>query len=121
MRNLKLLIVDDHKAAREALVERLSNETGILVRDVPASAPEALSEAMDDVPDVVLLDIKTCLGDGLQLFREMVNEHPKVKVMVLTSCASPQELSELKKMGVSDFLFKDLDVTALLAAIHTEN
>lgn len=119
MRDLKLLIVDDHKAAREALVNRLSNETGIWVKDIPASAPEALNEAMDDAPDVVLLDIKTCLGDGPQLCRDIVNEYPKVKVMVLTSCASPQEFSELKKSGIADFLFKDLDVTDLLAAIRS--
>lgn len=121
MRDLKLLIVDDHKAAREALVDRLSCEIGIWVKDVPASAPEALSEAMDEAPDVVLLDIKTCVGNGLQLCRDMVKEYPKIKVMVLTSCASPKELKALEKSGVTNFLFKDLDVTTLLTAIHAEN
>jgi two-component system response regulator DevR len=117
MQCLKLLIVDDHKDARTSLVDRLSNESNIVVKGLPASAPEALNDAMTENPDVVLLDVKTYLGDGIQLCREMVTNYPKVKVMVLTSCASSEELDELQKTGIAGYLFKDLDLASLLGAI----
>jgi len=118
MQPLKLLIVDDHKVARDALVERLDNEADIQVKGVPATGPEVLNEAMNENPQVVLLDIKSCSVNGMNLCRDLVN-NKKVKVIVLTSCLSIEEIEELKECGVESYLFKDLDLDSLLEMIRS--
>lgn len=118
MHRLKLLIVDDHKDARIALFERLSIETDMEVKEIPASAPESLAEAMSKKPDVVLLDVKTTQGDGLKLCSELVDHYPDIKIMILTSCASPKELQKVQTSGAAGYLFKDLEIEDLLTTIR---
>jgi len=116
---LQILILDDHKDAREALSQKLSEEVGLEVIALPASAPEAVSEALSASPDVVLMDIKTRLGNGLKLCRKVVSENPDMHVLILTSCASQSEMDQFGKIGVAGCLFKDLETGALLEAIRS--
>ena len=116
---LQILILDDHKDAREALSQKLSEEVGLEVSALPASAPEAVSEALSASPDVVLMDTKTRLGSGLKLCREVVTEKPSVNVLILTSCASQSEIEQFDKIGVAGCLFKDLETSTLLKAIRS--
>ncbi len=118
MQKLKLLIVDDHKSARQALVQKLSGEEDLEIKDVPASAPEALSEAMAKSPEIVLLDVKTRIGDGIGLCKKLVNYYPQSKILVFTSCISQNEQNRLNETGAEDILFKDLDIQELLTAIR---
>jgi len=119
LKALQILILDDHKDAREALSVKLSREVGLEVTALPASAPEAVSEALSASPDVVLMDIKTRLGNGLKLCHKLVTENPDVHVLILTSCASQSEIDQFGRIGVAGCLFKDLETDALLKAIRS--
>lgn len=119
MKALQILILDDHKDAREALSQKLSEEAGLEIRALPVSAPERVSKALSASPDVILMDIKTRLGSGLKLCRKVVSENPGVHVLILTSCASQSEIDQFEKIGVAGCLFKDLETGALLKAIRS--
>jgi len=119
LKAIQILILDDHKDARDALCQKLSEEVGLEVNALPASASEAVAAALSAPPDVILMDIKTRLGNGLKLCREMIFENPGVHVLILTSCAPQSEIDQFNKIGVAGCLFKDLETGALLEAIRS--
>lgn len=120
MIKLKVLIVDDHKNVRKALKEKLLCEPDLAVFDIPASSPEALVEAMKNSPQIVLLDCKTYIGDGIQLYKKIYNTYTNVSIIIHTSCLSKQEIDELNDIGITFLLYKDLEIDKLLGVIRSE-
>jgi DNA-binding NarL/FixJ family response regulator len=118
MNPIRLLLIDDHRDVRQALALRLSMEADLTVVDVPASSPEAVGDAMNDAPDVVLLDINKTGGDGLAFCRRLKNNYPGSRIVALSAIETGRECEALTHMGISTHLFKDLDISDLLGAIR---
>ena len=80
----RILIADDHALVREGLRTMLSGEDGIEVIAETNDGRQALNTCRDLKPDLVLMDVRMPVMDGLEATRKIKQEMPKTSVMMVT-------------------------------------
>ena len=115
MEKIKILLVDDEKEFVETLSER------IRMRDhdsaVALNGEQALKKIDDDLPDVVVLDLKMPGMDGMEVLRRIRKAYPKVQVIMLTGHGSEKDEQEARKLGVFEYLQKPIDIETLMKKV----
>ena len=115
MEKIKILLVDDEKEFVETLSER------IRMRDhdseVALNGEQALKKIDDDLPDVVVLDLKMPGMDGMEVLRRIRKAYPKVQVIMLTGHGSEKDEEEARKLGVFEYLQKPIDIETLMKKV----
>jgi DNA-binding NtrC family response regulator len=110
------MLVDDEVPFVETMTKRLTK------RDLTVlsanSGPEAL-EKLDESRnvDVVILDVKMPLMDGIEALREITRAHPLVEVIMLTGHATVETAIEGMKLGAFDYLMKPCDIDLLMSKV----
>jgi DNA-binding NtrC family response regulator len=113
---LRVLVVDDHRSARENLVESLRLRG--LVAEGAAGMAEALEAAARAVPDVVVSDVRMPGGDGLALLDALRARHPAVQVLLVTAYATVPEAVQAVRRGAREYLTKPFDPEDLVAKLE---
>src|SRR5215210_5088525 len=85
----RLLIADDHALVREGLRTMLSGEDGLTVVAEANNGAEALSICRQMRPDLVLMDVRMPVMDGLEATRKIKQEMPKTSVVMVTMHENP--------------------------------
>src|SRR5215210_5653514 len=85
----RLLIADDHALVREGLRTMLSGEDGLTVVAEANNGAEALSLCRQMRPDLVLMDVRMPVMDGLEATRKIKQEMPKTSVVMVTMHENP--------------------------------
>lgn len=106
MRELKLLIVDDHAIFREGLRALLDMEDDFTVIGEASSGKEALSMVADDPPDVILLDLHLPDGSGAEFCRHLLKITPQSRVLILSAYDDDQEVSAALISGAAGYVLK---------------
>lgn len=114
---IKLLIVDDHEVVRLGLRNLLNNGEITVVREAKSSA-ETIETLADEVPDLVLLDIRMKGGDGLTTLGRIKLEYPDLPVLLLSAYDNPTYVARAVALGASGFVMKDCDRDQLVKAIR---
>ena len=83
--DLKILIVDNHDIARKGLAMLVSRQDGLFVVAEAGTVADALKKVREYVPDVVVMDALLPDGSGIEACRDVRDENPNVKVLMLTS------------------------------------
>jgi two-component system response regulator RegA len=112
----RLLIVDDDDAFRESL-ELEFQDRGYNVT-CARSHREALTAAAGHPPDFAAIDLKLGGERGLEVLKDVVERHPRVRAVVLTGYASIATAVEAMKLGAHHYLAKPVDPDALEEAFH---
>jgi len=112
----RLLIVDDEKSIRDALVQVFEYE-GHEVRGAP-DGPEALALAAARRFDVIFLDVKMPGMDGLEVLERLREEDPNVLVVMVSGHGTIDTAVEATRKGAYDFLEKPLDTDRLLVTLR---
>lgn len=118
---MTVLIVDDHPVVRQGLRVLLDVHDGIEVAGEAADGEQALALAAEQVPDVILLDLKLPGMDGIAVLGELRARGIGARVLVLTSGNDPAQVSLALRSGAAGFLYKDVDPDALVRAIRAVN
>jgi NarL family two-component system response regulator LiaR len=105
---VRVMIVDDHAVVREGLRTFLGMLPGIELVGEAGSGVEALALAAKTHPQVVLMDLVMPQMDGIEATRRFKEEHPDVKVIVLTSFADDNKLFPALRAGAVAYLLKDV-------------
>jgi len=113
---IRVLIVDDHPMVREGLRSML-RVSGVDVVGEAGSGAEALAEADDCRPDVVLLDLELPDMDGLAVLRRLRQLQPKLPVLVVTMHQDPDRVRQAVQAGASGYVLKGVGRAELLASI----
>jgi two-component system response regulator DevR len=113
----RLLIIDEHRAVRQALVSRLQQTGKLQVVGSTGSAEEGLLQVEALRPNIVLLETKRSDGTGLETCRRIARSHPKTVVIVLTSYDDEDERQAAYMAGATRYLLKDIDSTQLVCEI----
>jgi DNA-binding NarL/FixJ family response regulator len=114
----RLLIADDHALVREGLRTMLSGEDGIEVVAEANDGQQALNICRELKPDLVLMDVRMPVMDGLQATKKIKQEMPHTSVMMVTMHENPDYLFEAVKAGAAGYVLKDASGERLLGAVR---
>jgi DNA-binding NarL/FixJ family response regulator len=122
---VRVLLVDDQALFREALSTLLEVRPEIEVVGEAGDGAEALRQAASTRPDVVLMDLRMPVLDGIAATRRLRTEQPDVKVLALTTFDGDEEVFAALRAGAVGYLLKDVSgerlVEAVLAAARGES
>ena len=116
---ITVLIADDHPVVRQGLAVLLEVQDDITLIGQAADGAEAVRLAVTHNPDVLLLDLKLPVLDGLGVLAELRARGIRARTLVLTSAAGPAGPALALQAGAAGFLFKDVDPDALVRAIRS--
>jgi DNA-binding NarL/FixJ family response regulator len=122
---VRVLLVDDQALFREALSTLLEVRPEIEVVGEAGDGAEALRRAASTRPDVVLMDLRMPVLDGIAATRRLRAEQPDVRVLALTTFDGDEEVFAALRAGAVGYLLKDVSgdrlVEAVLAAARGES
>jgi DNA-binding NarL/FixJ family response regulator len=114
---IKVLICDDQVIVCEGLTKILASDPEIKVVGVAHDGVEALAQIPGAQPDLVLMDLKMPLMNGIIATRKIREQHPKIYVLVLTTYDDDEWLFDALRSGAAGYLLKDTPPGDLIAAI----
>ena len=115
---LKIMIAEDQAMVRQALVALLGLEPDIEVVAQAATGDEALAMAAKHQPDVAVLDIEMPGPSGIDVARQLGQDHFGGQVVIVTTFGRPGYLRAAMAAGASGFLLKDAPAVQLAQAIR---
>jgi DNA-binding NarL/FixJ family response regulator len=116
---IQVLIADDSAAVRAGLEHLLTGYPDIRVVGSAADGRRTVALALELAPDVVLMDIRMPLLDGIEATREIMANDPDRSILVLTSCSDQEQIKRALAAGAVGYMLKDAEINDLLAAIRT--
>lgn len=119
MREITLLIVDDHPVVREGLATMIERQEDLRVVGQASDGIEAVEAFLRLGPDVVLMDLRLPRQDGLQATREILKESPQAKIVMLTTFAEEGLARRALSAGAKGVLLKDAGPDELAGAIRS--
>ncbi len=115
----RILVVDDEPNIVQTLQDRLEmNEYDVIIAH---NGKEGLETALQEKPDVILLDVIMPIMDGHEML-EALRKHPQGKniaVIMLTARSQTQDISRANSCGIEDYIVKPFDLSELLEKIET--
>jgi DNA-binding NarL/FixJ family response regulator len=114
----RILIADDHALVREGLRTMLSGEDGLEVIAEANDGRQALDICRELKPDLVLMDVRMPVMDGLQATKRIKDEMPRTSVMMVTMHENSDYLFEAVKAGAPGYVLKDASGESLLSAVR---
>jgi len=115
---IRILVVDDHAIMRDGVRALLSLQDDIEIVGEAADGREALTQALELRPDVVLMDIAMPGLDGLEATRRIARKLPATKVLVLTQHDNREYVLTAIKAGASGYVPKRALGSELVTAVH---
>jgi DNA-binding NarL/FixJ family response regulator len=115
----RVLIADDDNLMRAGLIELLSADPSIDIVGEASTGREAIEQARQLGPDVVLMDVRMPDLDGIAATRELARAAPRVSVLILTTFEQDDFVFGALRAGASGFLLKRTRPEDLIAAVHT--
>ncbi len=117
---IRVLLADDQQIVRTGFRVILSDEADIDVIGEAADGRAAVDQARRLKPDIVVMDIRMPVMDGIAATRElMADSEPRVRVLILTTFDADEHVVEALRAGASGFLLKDVTPEDFAAAIRT--
>jgi DNA-binding NarL/FixJ family response regulator len=115
---IRVLIADDQAMVREGFSVLLGAQPGIEVVGEAVDGRDAVDKAAALRPDVVLMDVRMPVLDGLAATRLIVGHDPTAKVLVVTTFDLDEYVYEALRAGASGFVLKDASAQALAEAVR---
>ncbi len=119
MSAVRVLLVDDQPLFREALGVLLGARDGVEVVGEAGDGADALRQVRALSPDVVLMDLRMPVLDGIAATRRLREEHPEVRVLALTTFDGDEEVFAALRAGAVGYLLKDTSGDRLAEAVRT--
>ena len=116
---ITVLIADDHPVVRQGLAVLLEVQDDMELVGAASDGEAAVRLVLQQVPDVLILDLKLPGLAGLGVLSELRASGARTRVLVLTSAAGPTGPALALQAGAAGFLYKDVDPDALVRAIRS--
>jgi DNA-binding NarL/FixJ family response regulator len=123
MRNsgtIRIVVADDHPVVRFGVKNMLQSEPGFEVVGEAEDGDVAITQTLELEPDILLLDLAMPRLPGLEAMRAIMSRSPRVKIILLTSTISTQQIIEALQIGARGIVLKDSvadDLTESLKAV----
>ena len=116
---IRVIVVDDQQITREGLVALLGLLADIEVIADAGDGATALDLVAEHRPDVVLMDLRMPVLDGVEATRRITAEHPGVAVLVLTTYADDESIATALQAGALGYLTKDAGRVEIASALRS--
>ena len=117
--NIRILIADDHELFRRGLRMVLDDEDGIDVVGEAGDGQTAVDIAREEVPDVVVMDVRMPMLSGIEATREIKEELPHCKILMLTISDEEDDLYQAIKAGANGYLLKEISIDEIGNAVRS--
>jgi len=118
MTSIRLLVVDDQAAIRDALAVMLDLDPDIAVVGTAANGEEAVAAVDEHDPQVVLMDLHMPVMGGIEATRRIQAARPGLPVVVLTTFEDDESILAALRAGARGYLTKDSDRTKIVQAVR---
>ncbi len=113
---LKVLLVDDEEDYVRTMAERL--EIREMGSEVALNGEQALAMLEEELPDVMVLDLKMPGMGGMAVLERVKREFPQLQVIIMTGHGSEKEEVEARRLGAFDYLTKPVDIKDLMERVR---
>src|SRR5215472_3672265 len=104
---IRIVVADDHPVVRFGVKNMLEREAGIEVVGEAEDGDDAITQTLELEPDILLLDLLMPRLPGLEAMRAIMNKSLRVKIILLTSTISTQQIIEALQIGARGIVLKD--------------
>ena len=105
--NIRIVVADDHPVVRFGVKNMLMNEPGFEVAGEAEDGDDAITQTLELEPDILLLDLAMPRLPGLEAMRAIMTKSPRVKIVLLTSTISTQQIIEALQIGARGIVLND--------------
>jgi DNA-binding NarL/FixJ family response regulator len=114
----RILLADDHDLFREGVASLVNAQPDLEVVGQAVDGLEAYARALELRPDLIIMDIKMPVCDGLEATRLIRLDWPEARILILTVHDEDEKLFEAIKSGASGYLLKNTNSEAFLADVR---
>jgi DNA-binding NarL/FixJ family response regulator len=118
MKNVRILLVDDHEIVRHGLRRLLETQVGWKICGEAGSGLEAVEKTQELKPDIVILDHSMPGLSGAEAARQILKALPQTEIVILTMHDSEQLLREVLEAGVHGYVLKSDAMCDMVAAVR---
>ncbi|MCZ2357645.1 MAG: response regulator transcription factor [Bacteroidia bacterium] len=116
---IRIIIVDDHQIVRDGLRFLISDEPNMTIIAEAENGQDLLDKLAIEQPDIVLLDIRMPVLNGIQVTEKIHRLYPDVKIIILSMHDEEEYITKALQAGAQGYLLKKTGKEELLRAIHT--
>jgi DNA-binding NarL/FixJ family response regulator len=118
MPRARILLADDHELFRQGLAGLIEGQPDLQVAGQAGDGLEALALACAERPDLILMDIKMPICDGLEATRLIRAEWPEARIIMLTVHDDEEKLFEAIKAGATGYILKNVKSATFLGGVR---
>jgi DNA-binding NarL/FixJ family response regulator len=115
---IRVMVVDDHPVWRDGVKGDLERSGAATVVAEASDGGEAIEHAREAMPDLILMDLRMPGVGGVDAIRQIVEESPHVKVLVLSASAEESDVLEAVKVGAAGYILKSATSEELVEAVR---
>jgi two-component system NarL family response regulator len=115
---IRVLVADDHPVVRAGLVAVLSQEPDLVVVAQAENGARAVALFQEHRPDVVLMDLRMPLMDGVEATRRIAEEFPAAHILALTTYEGDADIRRALDAGARGYLLKDMLLSDVITAVR---
>jgi two-component system nitrate/nitrite response regulator NarL len=116
---IRILLADDHPVVRIGVRNMLQSDDAFAVVGEAGDGDEAITQTLELLPDILLLDLSMPRLPGLEAMRAIMSGSPTVKIILLTSTITTQQIIEALQIGARGIVLKDALTDHLTSSIRT--
>ena len=117
MRTFRVLVVDDHKAWRDLIIEAITQIQGMVVIGEVADGLSAVEQARRLSPDLITMDIRLPHLNGIEVCKQIRAHSPNSKILCISENRLPEIIEEAFRVGATGYVLKSAAATDLLPAL----
>ena len=118
METLRILVAEDHPLFRKGMISLLASVPEFEVVGEAATGEEAVARAAELQPDVVLMDLQMPNVNGIDATREILQESPSIRVLVVTLFEDDDSVFMALRAGARGYVLKDADEEEMVLSIR---
>ena len=118
MSKFRILVADDHEVVRRGVCALLAGHDGWELCGMAVDGREAVQQARELNPDLVILDLYMPNLNGIEAARQILQDDQSKRILILTVGHSEQVVEELLRVGVTGYVLKSDAATDLIAAVE---
>ena len=118
LHQIRIVIADDHPVVRIGVKNMLQRDAGLEVIGEASDGDEAIAATLELLPDILLLDLQMPRLPGLEAMHAIMSGSPTVKILLLTSTITSQQIIEALQIGARGIVLKEALADHLSTAIR---